>query len=319
MGEVTPCGALFKVMKRSFGLTNRDFAGLILSGRPLSDGKSPVSRVNDRTWLSRFVVHAPHAALQDRYFCDFGVSALRVVARLKTNGGKAFTSEQILRILRTEACDAMEQALAEYHQDTVMFRNMLNRIACGEGFTASERAETAMTYFLAVGCMGNVKRAVAYANDYARSVHGAVPPTPLPDDLRDNAGATVRPCAEGECMLGLLRVVDGYVQGAPHWILPDGNGVEIGALVTGEGDVSDVAPSASARHARVWYDCKSATWLVEDLGSRGGTQVASGATGDIALAGRGGEGAAPLLPGDELILAEDTRFVVLAGSSGASA
>ena len=75
----TPCSVLFSTMKKLGGISYKELAGLILSGKPLSDGKSPVSRINDRTWVSRFIVHAPPGSLQDKYFCDFGIGALRVV------------------------------------------------------------------------------------------------------------------------------------------------------------------------------------------------------------------------------------------------
>lgn len=70
--ELTPCGALFETMKRYGGISHKDLARLVLSGRPLADGKSPLSRCDDRTWVSRFIVHAPVGSLQDRYFCDWG-------------------------------------------------------------------------------------------------------------------------------------------------------------------------------------------------------------------------------------------------------
>ena len=45
----TPCSVLFSTMKKLGGISYKELAGLILSGKPLSDGKSPVSRINDRT------------------------------------------------------------------------------------------------------------------------------------------------------------------------------------------------------------------------------------------------------------------------------
>ena len=80
----TPCGALFDVMKKHASISYKELAGLILSNRPLSDGRSPISRVGDRTWISRFIVHAPAGSLQERYFCDYDVAALRVMARLRS-------------------------------------------------------------------------------------------------------------------------------------------------------------------------------------------------------------------------------------------
>ena len=43
----TPVAVLFDIMKRHGGVSNRELATMILSGRPLADGHSPQSRVED--------------------------------------------------------------------------------------------------------------------------------------------------------------------------------------------------------------------------------------------------------------------------------
>lgn len=69
----TPISTLFDLMKRYYGISHKELASIILSGRPLSDGRSPASRVDDRTWISRFVVHARPDSLQPELFGDFSV------------------------------------------------------------------------------------------------------------------------------------------------------------------------------------------------------------------------------------------------------
>ena len=122
--ELTPCGALFETMKRYGGISHKDLARLVLSGRPLADGKSPLSRCDDRTWVSRFIVHAPVGSLQDRYFCDWGVAALRVSARLRSRDGKGLSAEEALSLVTNQGGALMEQALRECHQDLALYRNV---------------------------------------------------------------------------------------------------------------------------------------------------------------------------------------------------
>lgn len=272
----TPCGALFAAMKKQGGMSYKELAGLVLSGRPLADGRSPVSRVDDRTWVSRFVVHAPVGSLQERYFCDFGTAALRIIARLKARRKRALTSGQILEIVQGEGGRAMETALAGCHQDVSLYRNVLERLADGAGYTDDERAEIAMTLFVAAGCTGDVRKAAHYAVGYARTIHGenlATTPAASLGDTTDGGSSTH--AERAIFSLGLVRVVDGYVKGGAHWVSPDGDGVEIGALAFGENDVTDVGSQVSGRHAHVWCDADG-RWLVEDLGSRNGTVVISG-------------------------------------------
>ena len=62
--ELTPCGAMFDIFKRAAHLSHIELCGLVLSSRPLADGRSPQSRAADRSWVSRFIVRAPGGTLQ---------------------------------------------------------------------------------------------------------------------------------------------------------------------------------------------------------------------------------------------------------------
>lgn len=53
--ELTPCGAMFDIFKRAAHLSHIELCGLVLSSRPLADGRSPQSRAADRSWVSRFI------------------------------------------------------------------------------------------------------------------------------------------------------------------------------------------------------------------------------------------------------------------------
>ena len=61
--ELTPCGAMFDIFKRAAHLSHIELCGLVLSSRPLADGRSPQSRAADRSWVSRFIVRASAALL----------------------------------------------------------------------------------------------------------------------------------------------------------------------------------------------------------------------------------------------------------------
>lgn len=104
---------------------------------------------------------------------------------------------------------------------------------------------------------------------------------------------------------------NGYVVSAPRWIQPSEQGVEIGALATGEGDITDVGDDVSARHAHVWCDGQN-VWYVEDLSSTNGTVVVNGATNVCTQVEPGRS--AQLNPGDELRLGESTTYAILLGA-----
>ena len=108
-------------------------------------------------------------------------------------------------------------------------------------------------------------------------------------------------------LLGLLCVQNGYVVSVPRWIQPSEEGVEIGALATGEGGITD---DVSARHAHIWCDAQN-IWHVEDLSSTNGTMVVNGAT-NVCIQVEPGR-SAQLNPGDELRLGESTTYAILLG------
>lgn len=319
--EITPCSALFSAMKKQGGISYKELAGLILSGKPLSDGRSPVSRINDRTWVSRFIVHAPVGSLQDRYFCEFSVSALRIIARLKSRTGKGLTSEQILNLVKAEEVHGMEKALSLCHQNVTLYRNTLDRVINGPGMTVDESAEAAMVLFVAVGCLADVRRAAEYTMKFAQSTHAGRLTTPTASPA--STEACKKSILAGSPVLGLLRIVDGYVTGYPYWLSLDNEDTEIGALALADGAINDVGPHVSARHVRIWQ--QEGRWYVEGLGSSNGTTLVSGANHEVITvelperdrknAEHNGGVCDPveLHPGDELHLADDTVFVVLEG------
>ena len=104
---------------------------------------------------------------------------------------------------------------------------------------------------------------------------------------------------------------NGYVVSAPRWIQPSEQGVEIGALATGEGDITDAGDDVSARHAHIWCDAQN-IWHVEDLSSTNGTVVVNGAT-RVCIQVEPGR-SAQLNPGDELKLGESTTYAILFGA-----
>lgn len=309
----TPCGALFDVMKKHASISYKELAGLILSNRPLSDGRSPISRVGDRTWISRFIVHAPAGSLQERYFCDCGVAALRVMARLRSRANRPMRGSDVLVMLRDQGIPEMTAALSRIGEDASVLRNVFDRLVCGSGYSEDERADVAMVLFISAGCMGSARKAAAFALEYAQTSHGgrlAATPAIM---MRDDDAEDAREIEPLPLSLGLLRVVDGYVKGSPHWVDPGSKEIEIGALALGDGDIADVGAGVSAHHARLVRE--GAAWFVRDLGSTNGTEIVSGATGERMIVHEGST--SRLSAGDRLVLGDDTVFIVIEGVPGA--
>lgn len=315
----TPVAVLFDIMKRHGGVSNRDLATMILSGRPLADGHSPQSRVEDRTWLSRFVVHAPVSALGDHLFCDYTAGALRLASRLSSSRRSSRGRSDVLAAVFGQEGRAMDRALEAAGQDATVYRNLLERIRREEALSETERAEAALVLLVTAACTADVARAAVEAQNFAYSMFGSGLTTPPParDDApgREGGGADDVPAP----WLGLLRLEGGLVVGEPQWVAPTAEGTEIGALALTEGAVNAVGHDVSGRHARIWCD-EEGRWWVEGLGSRNGTVLVSGLTGEEtpieppASERRDFQPApVPLAPGDQLRLGQSTTFVLIEG------
>lgn len=351
--EQTPCSVMFDVLKRRGGISHKELASMILSERPLADGRSPQSRASDRTWVSRFVVHAPVSSIQPRYFLDCGVAAQRIMNRLRASRSGGMTCAEILDMVCGEQGQAMVRALEAAQEDVRLYQNALARMRDGEGYTLGERAEAALVLFVAVGCHANVGRAVDYAMGYIGAVMGGRLGTPTSCPVSLDPQKTQVDVVLS-CALGFVRVVDGVITSEPYWVSSTEDGVLIGALATGAGDITDVAEDVSARHARVWYEpagapaggagdthgehtadvpevdvpsadaqascpacgaspCSRGRWLLEDLGSSNGTVVVDGG----GLAPVRVEPGVPVEvhPGDEVRLGSETTFILVEGTA----
>lgn len=318
---MTPLGTLFVIMKKQGGISYKELASLILSEKPLAGGVSPVSRVNDRTWISRYLVHAPVESVRSDYFVSYEKCAMRIIARLKKRGGKVMDNLKIMEMITGTPGQEMVDALKHAGQDTSPYLNMLTRLNREGEFRLEERVEIAMVLFVAAALSADVSLATRAALDFTNEIHGASMATPLiTPHSEESESEQMRALIDEHTTLGLLRIVDSYVVGSPRWLDPEQNAtVEVGAFATGSGSISDVASDVSGHHARIWHSDDGA-WFIEGTGSKNGTTLISGADKSEILVEppasmREGWTSAPvpLKPGDELVLGKNTRYVVIAG------
>lgn len=307
--KVTPCSVMFDVLKHQAHVSHAELAGIVLSASPMADGRSAVAHASDRSWLSRFVVHAPADAVQDRLFSDFGSAAGRLCMRLRSRRHHPMSAEEIFSMVRSGEAEAMDAALESFGSDPRPYRNALDRMALTPGRTQDEAAQLALVLFVAAGCSGSAAAAVDYLLEWERGSFGVGCPTPASaalDGCGDAASAGVTPC------LGLVRVCEGYVMGQPHWVDPAGAGCVVGSLATDDSGLCNVEADVSSRHLRVWF--ADGAWWASDLGSTNGSWLRP-ASGPSEVRLEPGERHA-LAPGDELRLGAFTRFVLLEGLPG---
>ena len=288
--EETPSSVLYTDFRQFGGIAHRDTAQIVLNGSALYGGKPLRQRIDDKTFLSREIVHARPHALPPELFSDFAASAQRLCARLITaHGGGADGSSAVIAHYRGAAARAMAEALEATDIDAAPYHNMVRKIMSLTIEPESDRALLLVMLFVITGCLASPAAAInaidAFANvalsislDTLVAAHGATADVPAPS-------ATPH--------LGLIRLVDGAFRPPIYRLSASAEGTILGCLPTGPSTIADVDPDVSRNHARIW--CDGMRWFIADLGSTNGTRVISGA--DKSLHEVGGR-KMPGTPGD---------------------
>lgn len=229
---------------KDLGILNRDVAGVLLDTQRSFGGVLVADRIASRTQLSRYIVHVAPGETGGYPFRDFAESS----QSLLTLVGKAQG--------RLSAAQRSEFVLQRY---------------MGQ---AADRALLALMLFVATGCTGDPHEAARCTDRFANERIGAAFRTT--EARVDLQTGDTGDGAEGELLLGLMRIVDGKLTGAKgfHRLSPTTEGTEIGSLASGADAITDVDGDVSRHHARVYRE--DGRWYVVGLKSTNGTTVISG-------------------------------------------
>lgn len=307
-GQETPSSVMYQDLKNFGGISNKDAARMLLSGRVGPGGRSPRERVSERTFLSREVVHVQPSQVNRALFAELSGASQTLLGRVVANvaGGRP----AVLNHYLGPAAIEMQGVLAQYGFDALVYGNEVRRIDTVGLRRETDRATLAFMLFVASGCLADPVAAVGTVERFARHT--------LVTDIgtiveADHSEADMRP--EAPVVLGLLRMVNGVARPPIHPLDPRGS--VVGSLASGPGAVTDVDLDVSRQHLRIWYE--RPRWLCQGLGSTNGTVLISAADKDMQVvepprSGRHGITYPPIAieRGDVLCLGRSTRFLVMA-------
>ena len=120
----TPLEVMFSLFKTSFALSHRALAELLLSDRPLTNGRPTAQMAQDTSWLSRTIVHSQPGSLEDRYFADWSCASNRILHKLREKG---YSNADIYTAIAS-ATGAIVQTLSAYGRDGLLYRNAASRL-----------------------------------------------------------------------------------------------------------------------------------------------------------------------------------------------
>ena len=289
----TPLEVMFSLFKTSFALSHRALAELLLSDRPLTNGRPTAQMAQDTSWLSRTIVHSQPGSLEDHYFADWSCASDRILHKLREKG---YSNADIYAAIAS-ATGAIAQTLNAYGRNGLLYRNAASRLV-GCQSDEDDRALISIALVVSTACWCDPARSITYIIDHikcAGNVGSFTPPSSVsssPCDLKQT-GTTYA--------LGLIRIDNELVVGGPYVVEPSAIGSVIGALALEDRAVTDVGPDAFT---------ESNAWYAQDLGSTNGTYLVEASNGKKLDISSGVP--AQLHPGDTLCLGLSTTFAVVA-------
>lgn len=306
MADETPSSVMFTDLRRFGGIPHRDAAGILLDGSIVVGSKPLSLRIDERTFLSREIVHARPENLFPGMFSDFDASAQAITARLvSARGGGQTGSSEVIAHYRGPARRALCEALSSYGIDAMPYTNATTKVMSLRLERESDRPLLLVMLFLIIGCLADPRAAATTVDAFARTHLHASLDTLISDDLTGQGANAAQTAPTAASRLGIVRLVDGAFRPPIHELSDDPEGTVIGCLPTGAHTIADVDADVSRAHARIWRS--GDRWYVADLSSTNGTRVISGADKAVRIVGPASDGAGT--PGDTAV-PEGTPFQI---------
>lgn len=313
MDSQTPSSYLYEELRSQARLSNRKAAHILLSNRPIFAGRSPRDRIDDRTFLSREVVHAHPDNANPSLFADFSNAAQTICLRMvDLQGGGDTAYDHVATHYAGEAAEHMAELLNLYGRDGQIYVNVTKLVLAAPLRREHDRAVLLVMAFIAAGCLGDPRAAATVVEQFMKSKLASDLVTQESASSRTN-GVLERPAAMS---LGLIRVIDGAVKPPIYPLADDGRITVIGSMPR-EGDaITNVDTDVSRQHLKIWQ--QDGSWWCQGMGSTNGSFVILGTTGkakaiELPRALRGREVTVPVSfeSGDTLCLGATTRFLVM--------
>lgn len=314
MFNQTPGSYLYDELRKRAHLSNRDAAQILLSDRPIYAGRSPRSRISERTFLSRDVVHVHPDNVNPSLFADFSTSAHEITSRLAAVlGGGPAAYAKIVDLYSGDVAQQMSAILNAYGRDGRIYTNTVMRLRSVQLRGSSDRAVLMVMAFVAVGCLADPSAASDVVERFMQTRLAASLGTVISGSPQ--RGGTMMGL-DATDQLAVVRVIDGAVRPPIHPLSLDPQGTIIGSHPASGNAITDVEVDVSRQHLVVWS--QGGSWWARGMESTNGTYLISAATQEIVpvelpRSMRGNTPSSPveIHPGDTLCLGRYTRFLVM--------
>lgn len=307
----TPSSYMYSDLRSFGGITNKEAASELLTDQTLCGNGAPRDRINERTFLSRQIVHATPSQVHPEYFGDFHQSAQTITSKIASNLAMPCAYHEVIKHYGGQAAKEMGALLRHYSLDGNLYANAIRRINASPMPESSDKAVLLVMMFLIAGCLADPEIAAKTTRSFMAKKLSFTFSTLKPALVRPDHAAK---CADKPIKLGLIRV-DNEVACSPIYPLSTSEeGTVIGLFATGSQNINDVDIDVSRNHLRIFKHGN--TWYAQGLGSTNGTTLISGADKSVTVVDPQEHATKQCLPvkinhGDTLCLGKTTRFLIL--------
>ena len=151
----TPSSYMYSDLRSFGGITNKEAASELLTEQTLCGNDAPRDRINERTFLSRQIVHATPSQVHPEFFGDFHQSAQTITSRIVSNLAKPCAYHEVIEHYGGAAARDMGALLRHYSLDGNLYANAIRRINASPMPEISDKAVLLVMMFLITGCLAN--------------------------------------------------------------------------------------------------------------------------------------------------------------------
>lgn len=309
----TPSSYMFSDLRTFGGITNKEAAKELLTSETNYGGVAPRDRINERTFLSRQIVHTTPNNVHPEFFTDFAQSSQTITGKIVSNLGTPTAHEETIAHYGGAAAETMASLLTQYSLDDNLYRNAVLRVKAAPFQAQADKAVLLVMLFLISGCLADPDAAVKSARKFMEQKLAFTFST-LQPEFAPKAASQAN--AAQSSRLGLIRIDNGIARSSVYPLSTGKEGTLIGLLATGKNGINDVDIDVSRKHLRVFKHGNA--WFAQGLGSTNGTTLLSGVDKSVhvvepVLSCKAAEPCPPVRihHGDTLRLGSTTQFLVL--------
>lgn len=307
----TPSSYMYADLRSFGGISNKAAASDLLTEHTLYGNAVLRDRINERTFLSRQIVHATPDRVHPEFFADFHKSAQTITSKIVSNLGRPTAYDEVIHHYGEVASRGMAALLDKYSLDGNLYANGVHRINVSPMTKTHDKAVLLVMMFVVAGCLANPELAIEITRSFMKKTMPFTFST-LQPTMMDPSILLQQP--DKQTKLGLIRISNDTVCSSIYPLSTSEEGTTIGLLTTGKQNINDVDVDVSRKHLRIFRNGDA--WYAQGLGSTNGTTLISGADKSTRVIEPPKSANKKLPPieinnGDTLCLGKTTQFLVL--------